>query len=179
MKPRIATALILIGWASGKSASLSQAAQHLVERVAAGQLVEAVALQRVDRDVEAVDAGGHEALGVALEQEAVGGDRQVRRRRRSREHGGQSRKLPADQRLAAGQPDVVDAHRGEQTHQPRDLLEGEDLGALEPRQALGRHAVLAAEVAAVGDRHPQIADQTAMAVPERSATDPHLTIPTG
>ena len=55
VNPRIATALILIGCASGKPASTLEAAQHLVQRVAAGQLVEAVALQGVDRDVEAVD----------------------------------------------------------------------------------------------------------------------------
>ena len=61
VKPRIATALILIGWASGKPAERLDAAQHLGQRVAPGQLVEAVALQRVDRDVEAVDPGRHEA----------------------------------------------------------------------------------------------------------------------
>ncbi len=37
-------------------------------------------------------------------------------------------------------------------------------GALEPGEALGRHAVLAAEVAPVGDGHAQIADQPAVSV---------------
>ena len=50
--------------------------------------------------------------------------------------------------------------------QPLDLLEGEDLVALEPRQPLGRHAVLTAEVAAVGDRDAQVADVAAVAVDE-------------
>ena len=54
----------------------------------------------------------------------------------------------------------------EDRHEPLDLLEGEDRLALEPRQPLGRHAVLAAEVAAVGDRDAQVLDQPAVAVPQ-------------
>ena len=61
-------------------------------------------------------------------------------------------------RLAAGEPDRVDAealdaHPGD----PLDLLEGEQLGAGQPLHALGRHAVRAAVVAAVGDRDAQVA----------------------
>ena len=83
------------------------------------------------------------------------------------------REIAPDERLAAGQPHITDAHRGEEPDQPRDLLEAQDLGALEPRQALGGHAVLAAEVAAVGDRHPQIPDQAAVAILKWLCT--HLT----
>ena len=50
-----------------------------------------------------------------------------------------------------------------------DLLESQDLGALEPRQPLGRHAVLAAEVAAVGDRYAQVPDLASVTVDERVA----------
>jgi hypothetical protein len=155
----------LIGCASGKPASIS--AQDLVQGVAAGELVEAVALQRVHGDVEAVDPGAHELLGVASQEEAVGGDRQVVDPVDRGDHPGQRREVAADQRLAAGEPDVADAHLGKQGHQARDLLEGEDLGALEPGQALGGHAVLAAEVAAVGDRDPQVSDVATVAVSQR------------
>ena len=41
--------------------------------------------------------------------------------------------------------------------EPLDLLEGEQLLAGQPRHALGRHAVGAPEVAAVGDRDAQVA----------------------
>ena len=41
--------------------------------------------------------------------------------------------------------------------------------ALHPRQTLGRHAVLAAEVAPIGDRHAQIADAPAVPVEKRRA----------
>ena len=51
--------------------------------------------------------------------------------------------------------------------EPRYLLVGEQRVAVEPGQALGRHAVLAAEVAAVGDRDAHVADRPAVPVDER------------
>ncbi len=81
-----------------------------------------------------------------------------------REHRRQLREFAAHERLAAGQPHVVDAHPGKQRDQPRDLLERQDRGSLQPRQPFRRHAVLAAEVAAIGDRYPQVADQPAVAI---------------
>ena len=53
------------------------------------------------------------------------------------------------------------------------------LGALEPGQALRGHAVLAAEVAAVGDRDPQVRDAPAMAVEERVACSSDVGYPRG
>ena len=70
--------------------------------------------------------------------------------------------------LAAGEPDLRHAQLGEHPHQPRDLLERQDLV---PRQEgvvgaedLARHAVRAAEVAAVGDGDPQVAQAPSEAV---------------
>ncbi len=78
----------------------------------------------------------------------------MRRQHRRRAAGSRA----AHQRLAAGQAHVARRPSPtKQPHQPLDLLEAEDLGALEPRQAVGGHAVLAAEVAAVGDGDAQIA----------------------
>src|SRR5262249_56859024 len=71
------------------------------------------------------------------------------------------------------QADVLDAQRDESPDEALDLLEREQVGALEPGKAFGRHAVLAAEVAAVGDGDPEVADQAAMAVPERLAKRCH------
>ena len=142
-----------------------EAAQDARQGVAACHLEEAVALERVDRDVEAVDPRPDQRVGVALKQEAVRGDAQVVDQRR--EHRSQPRELAAHERLATGQPQVADAHRGEQRDQPLDLLEREHLGSLEPRQPLGRHAVLATEVAAVGDRDAEVADEPAVAVAQR------------
>jgi hypothetical protein len=152
----MATALILIGCASGKPARISR------PRSTRGS-----ASRRVDRDVEAVDPGEHELLGVALQQIAVRRDREVGDAGDRGEHPGEIREVAAHERLAAGQAHVVDAHLGEQSDEADDLLEGQDVVALEPGEPLGRHAVLAAEVAAVGDRHAEVGDPAAVAVYQR------------
>src|SRR5262249_6190761 len=55
----------------------------------------------------------------------------------------------------------------EDTRQPRDLLEREDLVTAEPLQPFGRHAVRAPEVALVRDGDPDRADPPSPAVDER------------
>ena len=77
--------------------------------------------------------------------------------------------VAAHERLAAGDAHAVDADGAEDARQPLDLLVRQHLGAREPRQALRGHAVLAAEVAAVGDRDPDGLDATAERVDERLA----------
>ena len=83
------------------------------------------------------------------------------------EHRDEPREVAAHERLAAGQAQVGHAHARHQPHDALDLLEAEDLVALEPGQAVGGHAVLAAEVAAVGDRDAQVGDAAAVPVEER------------
>ena len=75
--------------------------------------------------------------------------------------------LPAHERLAAGQAHVVHAHRAEQAHQALDLLVAEQRIAVEPRQAVGGHAVLAPEIATVRDRDANVPDRAAVSVDER------------
>ena len=160
VKPRSATALTLIGRTSGMRRDRLEPAQHLRQRVAPGDLEEAVALERVDRHVHALDARLDERVGVALEQVAVGGERQVLDARDARRASPASR---GNSRRTSGSPPVrrrsVTPIAREQPHEALDLLEAEDLRALEPGQALGGHAVLAAEVAAVGDRDAQVGDR--------------------
>ena len=76
-------------------------------------------------------------------------------------------------RRTSGSPPVRRTSRtpiaASSAHQPLDLLEAQHLRALQPRQPLGGHAVLAAEVAAVGDRHAQVLDAPAVAVDQRLA----------
>ena len=107
------------------------------------------------------------SLDLALEQVAVGGQREVVDVLDRRESISTSRH---SSRRASGSPPVrrtswtpIDASSRDQ---PRDLLVGEELVAVQPRQALGGHAVLAAEVAAVGDRDAHVADRAAVAVDE-------------
>ena len=60
------------------------------------------------------------------------------------------------QRLAAGEAQLGDAHVGERPDQGRQLVEGQEVLARQPGVVLLRHAVGAPEVAPVGHRQPQI-----------------------
>ena len=62
----------------------------------------------------------------------------------------------AQQRLATGEPHLGDPEADHETDDAHQLVVGEHLGLGEPVQALGRHAVGAAQVAPVGDRHAQV-----------------------
>ena len=127
-----------------------QAAQDLGEGIAPRQLEEAILLERVDRHVEAVNAGPDKVLGVTLEEEPVRRHGQVVDIGDGGEQRRKMREVPADERLAPGQPNITHAHRAQYPHEPGDLLESQHLRAFEPWEALRRHAVLAAEVAPIG-----------------------------
>src|SRR5262249_52294160 len=66
----------------------------------------------------------------------------------------------ADQRLAAGQSQLTDAEADEGTAQPVEFLESQDLRFRQEGHVL-RHAVDAAEVAAIRHRNTEIADLAA------------------
>jgi hypothetical protein len=109
-------------------------------------------VQRVQRNVEALQTSLDQRSGEPVEQDAVGCQRQIADALDGREHPDKHGQVAPDERLAAGQPHLVDAESREHSHKARDLLEAEDLLPPEPLQALRRHAVRAAEVALVGDR---------------------------
>ena len=162
----MAIAFTLIGRTSGKAAIASS------PRITCASASRRVILKKASRASESTETlnrstpRSHQGLGVALEQIAVGGDRDLAQASDGAQHRDQLRKLPPDQRLPARQPQVADAHRGEKPHQPLGLLEGQDLGSIEPGKPVGGHAVLAAEVAPVDHRKAQIADQPAVSVDE-------------
>src|SRR5205823_13610983 len=76
--------------------------------------------------------------------------------------------VPAHERLAARDPNRAHAEGREDADDAGDLLEAQQLRALEkrvvPPEDLLRHAVDAAEVAAVGDRDAQRLERPAEAV---------------
>jgi hypothetical protein len=123
--------------------------------------------ERVERDVEPPESRLDERPGEPVEEYAVRGQREVVDAGDLGEHPHQSRQLAPNERLAAGKPHLFHAHRREDTHEPRDLLEAQQLLALQPFEALGRHAVAAAEVAFVGDRDAEALDLAAPGIDER------------
>jgi len=71
----------------------------------------------------------------------------------------------AQEGLAAGQADFLDAMVLEDTRQPCDLLEAQQFALREKRvvgaEHIARHAVDAPEIAAVGDRDAQVVQAAA------------------
>ena len=120
-------------------------------------------VERVEGDRDAVEAGVRQRLRELRQQRAVGGQRDVDVRRGLAELGDERRQVGAQRRLAAGQPQLAHAEAGDESAEACDLLERQDLVAgqeLEVRaEHLARHAVAAAEVAAVGDRDAQVAQR--------------------
>ena len=133
---------------------------HLVELAPAGDRGEAVAVQRVQRDVDPPHAGAREVAREPLELAAVGGERELVQRTRADMAAqllDQPHHVAPDQGLAAGQPQLAHAELDEGRAQAVQLLQRQQLGLGQERHVLG-HAVDAAEVAAVGHRHPHVAD---------------------
>ena len=105
--------------------------------------------------------------GLAFEQAAVGGEREFERMPGGRAQPGQQAHqvfhMLAQQRLAAGQADLLDAQAGEDAGQPRDFLERQQVGVAHEGIAgvehRARHAIGAAEIAAIGDRDAQVAQR--------------------
>src|SRR5690606_20684259 len=117
-------------------------------------------IERIEADRDAVQAGVLQALRHLRQQYAVGGERDL--------HVGdvgealdQLVDILAQQRLAAGDAQLAYASCGEDACHAFDLLETEQIGTRQEGvvlvEHLARHAVGAAEVAAVGDRDAQVA----------------------
>ncbi|GHD75839.1 hypothetical protein GCM10010317_091190 [Streptomyces mirabilis] len=63
----------------------------------------------------------------------------------------------AQQRLAAGEADLLDAEAGDRSaDEADDLVVREQVGLVQPAQALLGHAVRTSQVAPVGERDPQV-----------------------
>src|SRR5690606_7460432 len=86
------------------------------------------------------------------------------------QHSDEAVEVLAQQRLATGEPDLLDAVRHEDRRDPGDLLEAQQ-GRLRQERIVApehclRHAIGAAEVAAVGDRDAQVVQATTETVGE-------------
>jgi hypothetical protein len=138
------------------------AVEHPLEFVAAGHLLELRPVERVEADVDPPQPGVAQRLRDEAHRGAVGGHRQVDRAVRALDRGellDEHGQMGPHGRLATGEADP--AHAVALDEDPRealDLLERHHLRARQPLHPLLGHAVGAAEVAAVGDRDPQVLD---------------------
>src|SRR5258706_261648 len=114
--------------------------------------------------------GGLQRLDLLGEQRAVG--RQRNFYRQLGEHRHQALQVTTHQRLAAGEPDLLHAELDEDAREARDFLEAQDRAVRKKLMVriehFARHAIDAAEVAAIGHRDAQIAHRT------RARVDPRV-----
>ena len=161
LTPRSTTALIFTGVEAGLLGGLD-AVEHVVRARRGGSSRSNLARSSVSRlMLTRSSPASRRSCAHAAQRRAVGGHRQVDRRAATelgrRERTGE---VGAHRRLAAGEADPVDPEAlDEDPGEALDLLERQHLAAGQPLHALLRHAVRAAEVAAVGDRDPQVADR--------------------
>ncbi|MPM51857.1 hypothetical protein SDC9_98608 [bioreactor metagenome] len=144
---------------------------------AAGQSAETLRVEGVERDVDPVQAGGPQILGPRGETDPVGGQRDDGARRQLRDRGDDQRQVPAQQWLTAGEPYAADP---EPLHpdpdQADELLVGEQPVVRHPVQPLGRHAIGASQVAAVGEGHPEVCGDPPVGVRQRQ-DGPYVPVP--
>ena len=103
------------------------------------------------------------------QQHAVGGQRQVLNPRNRRQPPDQHRQIAPHQRLSAGDPQLADPQPDRDPHEPFDLFEVQNLAALHEMHARLRHAVKAADIAAVGDADAQVVVHAAEGIDQWSS----------
>ena len=120
-------------------------------RVDAGQLSKAVGPQRVEADGDAVEPRVPKRSCLLGEEDTVGSERQIADRVLSCQQPHERRHVSPEERLTAGEPQLVDAQTGEDIDQRAHLFKGEDVLAGQPDVVFFRHAVRAAEITPVRD----------------------------
>ena len=94
-----------------------------LQAIAAGDLLEVVPVERIQAEADAAQAGVAQGAGLLREEKAVGGHRQVRDAGNARDARDQIFDIVAQERFAAGQPDLLDAQadgeRGRRVRFPR------------------------------------------------------------
>ncbi len=172
--PRFTTMLILIGASPAAAAASIPSSTFATGKVGVVHRAKRRVVERVEAHRDAREAGVAQAARLLREQRAVGRQRDVGDAG-FREHRDQPLDVPAQQRLAAGEPDLRHAARDEQLRDARDLLERQQIGVRKEMivgvEDIPRHAVDAAEVAAVGDRDPQVVQRPSARIGERAGRD--------
>ena len=123
----------------------------------------------VEGDVDAVQPRGGQPVRAAGQADAVRGQGDLGPGPQPRRRRDDLFEILGHQRLAAGEPHAGDAEAGDtQTQQADQLVGAQQLLGRKPVESVGRHAVGAPQVAAVGQRDPKILGDPAVPVDERS-----------
>ena len=105
----------------------ADARQDLLQTIAARDLPEVVAGERIQAETDAAKAGGAQRPRLLREEEAVGGHGQVGEAGNARDARDQVFDVVAQQRLAAGEPDFLNAEADREADDALNFLEGKDV----------------------------------------------------
>ena len=140
------------------------AGQHARKVTPARDAPEALRVERIEADVDAVDTGRAQRRRQLGQQVGVGRQRDVVDARDRAQLADERRQVAAHGRLAAGEAHAAHAQRRKHPYQRRDLFERQHVGARRVLDAVVGDAVAAAVVAAVGHRHPQVVDHARLGI---------------
>ena len=139
---------------------------HLREFAPAGDVLKLLRIERVERDVDPPDTAIRQFLREPLELRAIGGQRQFLQRAAVQmpRHGAEEgQDIAADQRFAPGDAQLFHPQPDEGRGQAVQFLKRQKI-LLGQELHMFRHAIGAAEVAAIGHRNPQVGDRTGKGV---------------
>ena len=138
---------------------------HLIESFGARDALEFIAVERIEADVDAVEAGGEKRVEALGEEMAVCGDRKI-----ANADGFQARDEIFDagayERLATCDANFLNAHADENAREALELVPLEKFVVRHVIVGIGGAAVDAAEIAAVSDRDAEVGDLAAEFVVE-------------
>ena len=117
--------------------------------------------------VEAAQSGIVERLRELFEEHAVGREGEIVDARNGGEAADQYGQIAADEGFAAGDAELADSQTHGDAHEALDLFESQNLAALHELHAGFRHAVEAADIAAIGDADAQVVVDAAEGIDER------------
>ena len=134
------------------------AGERLLQATQAGDAGELIGVERVERDVDAVEPGVTQLGRQARQQGAVRGEGDVLDLGNGADLADERDDAVAHQRFAAGEADPPDALLRDEADEARDLLGREQLIVSARGHALGGHAVDAAVVALICYGDAQVGD---------------------
>src|SRR5690349_22857134 len=118
-----------------------QSAQHSIEIAAFCNPFELVRIERIDAYVYSSQPGIDKIFDLFGQQRSVCGQTEIVDTLEARQHADQTMEIFANERFAAGDPDLLDAKSNKKRSETSDLLEAENLVAIDPRILFQRHAV--------------------------------------
>src|SRR5262249_41479052 len=124
--------------------------------VPASESGKAIRMQRIEADRDSMKAGLGQLSSPLLEEDTVGRQGDIREGGLGRQKTNQLPQVSAYERLAAGQTQFLDTQVAEDVDERADFLEVENVPARQPDIVPFGHAVLAPQVATIGDRDAQV-----------------------